>query len=73
MKVNDYVDIKNAKGIVDPNDPNCEGRITGFDPSGRYVYIANTNMPFLGTYSNKPISSDRIVERKNAFTERIDG
>lgn len=70
--VNEYVDIKNGKGIVDPSDPNCEGRITGFDPSGRYVYISNMNMPFQGTYSNKPISIDSIVQRTNHYTVSID-
>lgn len=68
MQVNDYVDIKNTNGIVDPTDPNCEGRITGFDASRRYVFITNLNAPFQGTYSNKLIDLSRIVERHNAFT-----
>lgn len=68
MNENEYVDIRNSKGIVDPSDPNCEGKITGFDPTGRYVFISNMNMPFMGTYSNKPIPVDYIVRRENAFT-----
>lgn len=68
MQVNDYVDIKNIHGVVDPADPNCEGKITGIDVSGRYAFIANTNMPFMGSYSNKPIDVTRIVERENDFT-----
>lgn len=69
MQLNEFVDIKNGKGIVDITDPNCEGKITGIDPSGNYVFITNLNMPFMGTYSQKLISVDRIVERNNFFTE----
>ncbi len=61
MKINDHVDIKNKKGIVDPNDPNCVGRVVDFDDD--YVYITNVNMPFMGTYCNVEIPRTRIVKR----------
>ena len=68
MNENEHVDIKNKKGIVDPTNPNCEGRITGIDPSGNYVFISNMNMPFEGTYSNKLIPIDQVVRRDSSFT-----
>jgi len=72
MQVNDYVDIKNKLGEVDPTDPNCEGRITDIDPSGEYVYISNTNMPFMGTYSGKLFHVSSIVERECEFTVEME-
>lgn len=62
IKINDFVDIKNKKGVVDKNNPNCEGRIV--DIIGDVVYITNANMPFMGTYHNRPFKMVDIVERK---------
>lgn len=61
MKINDHVYIKNKRGVVDKNDPNCMGRVTGIDAT--HVYITNMNMPYLGTFAHKPIPKDMIVER----------
>lgn len=45
IQINDRIEIKG----VDKNNPNHEGRIIKIDDNG--VYIANMNMPYMGTYS----------------------
>ncbi|MCA1800542.1 MAG: hypothetical protein LC650_04545 [Actinobacteria bacterium] len=63
MKFGDHVDILNKNGVVDKNNPNCEGRVTDFN--NKFVWITNTNMPFMGTYNNNKIYRDQVVERNN--------
>ena len=60
MKVNDHVHIKNKAGVVDKNNPNCMGRVTGIDMDT--IYITNMNMPYMGTYAHQPLPKELIVE-----------
>lgn len=55
VNVNDHIQIKG----VDINDPNCEGQVIEVVDDG--VYIANMNMPYLGTYSRHFVAFDDIL------------
>lgn len=49
-------------GKYDRADPNCEGRVTRYDGKKKVVYVTNLNMPYLGTFINKPVPLDNILE-----------
>ena len=58
VKVNDRIEIKGA----DATYGNHEGRVTQVVEGG--VYIANMNMPFMGTYARFFVPTDKIIEVK---------
>lgn len=58
LKINDVINIK---GIPQTNS-NHEGKITKITSKG--VYITNINMPFMGTYIDKFVPNEKIIEIK---------
>ena len=56
IEVNDHISIRG----VDTNDPNHEGRVIEVNEEG--VYIANLNMPFMGTYTRHFVAFADVVK-----------
>ncbi len=54
MELNQHIEIKG----VSKDDPNCEGRVVEITDNG--VYIANLNMPYMGTYARKFVAYEDI-------------
>jgi len=56
VQIDDRITIKG----VSKNNPNHEGRVIELAPNG--VYIANMNMPFMGTYARRYVAYEKIAE-----------
>jgi hypothetical protein len=63
MKIGEHVLILNKKGIVDDNNPNCEGRIEDISVDGKFVFITNMNMPYMGSYAMERIPAEKIISK----------
>ena len=55
LRVGSHVIIK----AYDKNDPNHKGRVTAVGEDG--VYVSNTNMPYMGTFSMKFFHFDEVI------------
>jgi len=60
----DRVTLIDAAGNYDENDPNHEGRIVKIEQP--FLYVTNTNMPYMGTMINQPIHYGRIITATRA-------